>query len=324
MAFSIISRNLAARKMYIMSKCPLISVIIPVFNTAQYLKESITSITNQTIHEIEIIVVDDCSTDNSEIVIKELELADKRIQYIKLAKNQGQSVARNEALKYASGKYLYFMDSDDVLEKDALEKCYSQCEQRKLELIFFDGNIFCDEGVPALSWDYHRTGRYDEDTVYVGKELFKDMLAHCTHRAAPWLMFVSRSHLENLNLRYYPGIIHEDELFTTLLYLQSSRIGCLKQSLIRHRVRSNSTMTTRYSIRNVRCYLTVVDELFAFARNHKCVELVSAYARYTLNPVYETAKVLSYEEKVEALSLCVKKGYLRYLSVKTLLKFLFK
>lgn len=307
-----------------MNTMSLISVIIPVYNTAQYLKDSIGSVVAQTMRDIEIIVVNDCSTDDSEEIIKAFEQIDERIRYIKLAKNQGQSVARNEALRYAQGKYLYFMDSDDILEEKALEKCYCQCEQRKLELIFFDGNVFCDEGVPALSWDYHRTNRYDENGVYVGKELFDDMLAHYTHRATPWLMFVSRNHLENLRLCFYPGIIHEDELFTTLLFLQSSRIGCLKEDLVRHRVRSHSTMTTRYSIRNVRCYLTVIDELFSFAKNHGCMDSIRTYARYTLNPVYETAKVLSYKEKGEALSLCVKKGYLRYLSIKTLLKFLFK
>lgn len=307
-----------------MSKRPLISVIMPVYNTAQYLKESVVSIINQTMHDIEIIIVNDCSTDGSEEIISELARTDKRIQHFTLLSNQGQSVARNEALQHANGKYLYFMDSDDILETHALETCYNECEQKNLELIFFDGDIFCDEGIPALSWDYHRTGRYDEDTIYIGKILFYDMLEHYTHRAAPWLMFVSRSHLEILKLRFYPGIIHEDELFTTLLYLQSSRIGCLKQNLVRHRVRNNSTMTTRYSIRNVQCYLTVIKELFAFAHNHDCTELIRMYARYTLNPVFETAKVLPYKEKAKALNMCIKRGYLPYLSIKTLLKFLFR
>lgn len=307
-----------------MNTVPLISVIIPVYNTASYLKESIASIMAQTMRDIEIIIVNDCSTDNSKEIIKELEQVDKRIRYFELTKNQGQSVARNEALKYATGKYLYFMDSDDILVTDALKKCYWQCEQKKLELVFFDGDVFCDEGLPALSWNYHRTGRYDEDAVYVGKELFHDMLVHYTHRAAPWLMFVLRSHLENLKLHFYPGIIHEDELFTTLLYLQSSRIGCLKEELIKHRVRSNSTMTTCYSIRNVLCYLTVIDELFAFARNCNHLELVHKYACYTLNSVFETAKVLPYKDKMKVLYQCLRRGYLQFLSLKTLLKFLFK
>lgn len=307
-----------------MNNSPQISVIIPVYNTAQYLKESIGSVMKQTMHDIEIIIVNDCSTDDSEEIIHKLALTDNRISYLSLTQNQGQSIARNEALKHAHGKYIYFMDSDDILENDALEKCYIQCEQHNLEFIFFDGGVFCDEGVPALSWDYHRTERYDENVIYIGKELLNDMLEHYTHRAAPWLMFLLHSHLENLKLHFYPGIIHEDELFTTLLYLQSSRVGCLKQDLVKHRVRHNSTMTTRYSLRNVRCYLTVIDELFAFASHYGDADIICKYARYTLNPVFETAKVIPYKEKFKALHLCTQRGYLQYLSVRTLLKFLLK
>lgn len=317
--------NLAAHlNRILMNKMPFISVIIPVYNTAQYLKDAVGSIMNQTIHDIEIIVVNDGSTDDSERIIHELMSNDERIQYYALPNNQGQSVARNEALKYAEGEYIYFMDSDDILLPNALEKCYELCKRKELQVLFFDGDIFCDEGQPALLWDYHRTERYNDNLIYIGENLFNDMLENYTHRAVPWLMLISRTHLEKLNLKFYPSIIHEDELFTTLLYLQSTSVGCLKQSLVKHRVRSNSTMTTRYSIRNVRCYLTVIDDLFTFAKANGHKKLIKKYARYTLNPVFQTAKVLPVKEKYEALRLCVQKGYLQYLSIRTLLKFLFK
>jgi len=302
----------------------LISVIIPVYNTAQYLEDAIGSIMNQTLRNIEIIVVNDGSTDDSERIIHGLMDIDKRIRYYALSQNQGQSVARNEALKYAKGKYVYFMDSDDIILSGALEKCYIQCEQKQLDVLFFDGDVFCEYGLPNLAWDYHRTSRYDESLIYNGTNLFNDMLDNYTHRAVPWLMLISRIHLEKLKLNFYPGIIHEDELFTIQLYLQSACVGCLKQSWVKHRVRSNSTMTTRYSIRNVHCYLTVIDELFTFANLNGHKELIKKYARYTLNPVFQTAKVLPANEKYEALRLCIQKGYLQYLSIRTLLKFLFK
>lgn len=322
---SIFNCNLAAQfNGILMNESPLISVIIPVYNTAQYLKDAVGSIMNQTIHDIEIIVVNDGSTDDSERIIHELMSCDERIHYYALPTNQGQSIARNEALKHAKGEYIYFMDSDDTLQPHALEICYGLCKQKDLQLLFFDADVCCDEGQPALSWNYHRTGRYNEDLIYTGEYLFNDMLDNYTHRAVPWLMLISRQHLEELNLRFYPSIIHEDELFTTQLYLQSSRIGCLKQSLVKHRVRGNSTMTTRYSIRNVRCYLTVIDELFAFAKVSGHKGLIKKYARYTLNPVFQTAKVLPANEKYEALRLCIQKGYLPYLSITTLLKFLLK
>lgn len=322
---SIFNCNLAAQfNGILMNESPLISVIIPVYNTAQYLKDAVGSIMNQTIHDIEIIVVNDGSTDDSERIIHELMSNDERIQYYALPNNQGQSVARNEALKYAKGAYIYFMDSDDILDANAIEMCYHRCIDNKLDFLFFDGESFCEDGQLGVSWDYRRTGCYDEDAVYDGITLFEDMLDHRTYRASPCLMLISRAHLKTLQLGFYPGIIHEDELFTVQLYMQSSRIGCLKQSFFKRRVRPQSTITGKYSIRNIRCYLTVINELFAFAAGFGYVGLVRKYARYTLNPVFQTAYSLSFNERLKAFFLCLKKGYIRYLTVRTLGIFWFK
>lgn len=303
---------------------PLVSVIIPVYNTAKYLKESIGSIMNQTINDIEIIIVNDCSTDDSENIINELALRDNRISYYSFNQNQGQSVARNEALKYARGKYIYFMDSDDFLDADALERCFHRCIDNKLDFLFFDGETFCDDGQVGVSWDYRRTEGYDENVIYDGIKLFEDMLECRTYRASPCLMLISRTHLKKLQLSFYPGIIHEDELFTALLYMQSSRIGCLKQSFFKRRVRPQSTITRRYSIRNVRCYLTVIDELFAFATHFGYMNLIRKYARYTLNPVFQTAYSLPFMERLRAFLLCMNKGYIRFLTMHTISVFFLK
>ncbi len=307
-----------------MNNNPQVSVIIPVYNTAKYLHESIGSIMNQTLRDIEIIIVNDCSTDNSEEIINEIALTDNRIAYHKLAQNQGQSVARNEALAHAHGKYIYFMDSDDLLDTEALEKCYKQCEKNDLQVLFFDGDTFCEDGQKCISWNYSRTECYNENVVYNGITLFVNMLERHTHRASPCLMLISRKHLKNLQLKFYPGIIHEDELFTTLLYMQSDRIGCLKQSFFKRRVRPQSTITGRYSIRNVRCYLTVIDELFSFASLHGDVNIIRKYARYTLNPVFQTAYSLPFMERMKAFLLCIKKGYIRFLTIRTIGVFWFK
>ena len=322
---SIFNCNLAAQfNEILMNESPLISVIIPVYNTAQYLMDAVGSIMNQTIHDIEIIVVNDGSTDDSERIIHELKNNDERIQYYALPDNQGQSVARNEGIEHARGRYIYFMDSDDLLDANALETCYHRCVDKKLDFLFFDGESFCDNGQLGISWDYRRTERYDEDTVYDGITLFEEMLKHRTYRASPCLMLVSRTHLKKLQLSFYPGIIHEDELFTALLYMQSSRIGCLKQSFFKRRVRPQSIITRKYSIRNIRCYLTVINELFVFATRFGYVDLVRKYARYTLNPVFQTAYSLSFNERLKAFSLCLKKGYIQYLTVRTLGIFWFK
>ena len=93
---------------------------MPVYNTGLYVAEALNSILNQTLRDIEIIVVDDGSTDNSCEIVSQLASTDSRIKFYKQASNEGQAVARNIGLRYITGKYVYFMDSDDVLAADAL------------------------------------------------------------------------------------------------------------------------------------------------------------------------------------------------------------
>ena len=303
---------------------PKISVIIPVYNTAPYLQESVGSIMNQSLRDIEILIINDGSTDNSGEIIHELASVDNRI-HVYEQRNQGQSVARNVGLKYATGEYVYFMDSDDVLSLDALEKLYGRCHGKQFDVLFFDADILYEDGQSPLCWDYHRTDSYDERMVYQGTSLLEDMLSHRTYRAAPWLYLVSRDYLMHHRLLFYPGIIHEDELFSVLMLIQSHRIGCLNHSLVKHRVRANSTMTKKYSIRNVYCYLTVLDELFSYSRTHLAVlPLIRQYASYTLNGVFETAFKLSFIHKCKVYSLCLNSGYLRYVDTKVLMKFWLK
>ena len=123
-----------------------VSVILPVYNVARYLDDTFTSLLNQTLQEMEIIAVNDGSTDNSEEIIKKYAQKDQRIKVFS-QKNQGQSVARNLALQHATGEYIYMMDSDDVLANlDALRVCYEYAEQNKADFIFFDGDILQEPG----------------------------------------------------------------------------------------------------------------------------------------------------------------------------------
>ena len=104
-----------------------VSVVIPVYNTEKYVREAIESIIHQSLKELEIIIINDGSTDGSPEILKEISNTDHRIQ-VYTQTNQGQSTARNFGISHARGKYIYFMDSDDLLEEDALEACYLKCE----------------------------------------------------------------------------------------------------------------------------------------------------------------------------------------------------
>ena len=115
---------------------PKVSVVIPVYNVEKYLGECLDSVLRQTLNEIEIICVDDGSTDGSAAILQKYAAADPRIRLISQA-NAGLSAARNAGMDAATGKYIYFLDSDDYISADAMEKCFSICERDDLDQLVF-------------------------------------------------------------------------------------------------------------------------------------------------------------------------------------------
>ncbi|MGH2644923.1 MAG: glycosyltransferase family 2 protein, partial [Chitinophagaceae bacterium] len=118
-----------------------VSVVIPVYNTQDYVTETLENIIKQTLTETEILVIDDGSTDESYQIIESIAQKDERIHLYK-QKNKGQGAARNLGMKYAKGEYIYFMDSDDLLSEDTFFQCYKKCEAERLEFLFFDAEVF--------------------------------------------------------------------------------------------------------------------------------------------------------------------------------------
>lgn len=123
----------------------LVSIIIPVFNTEDYLKRCISSVLNQSYFNIQIIVVNDGSTDNSDEIIKEFARKDSRVVYIK-QKNSGVGYARNIGIKRAEGKYLLFVDSDDYIEKTMVEQMVNCAEKGNSDLVICGYILVDSEG----------------------------------------------------------------------------------------------------------------------------------------------------------------------------------
>jgi glycosyltransferase involved in cell wall biosynthesis len=298
-----------------------ISVILPIYNVASYLEETFDSLIHQSLHDIEIIAVNDGSTDHSEEIVRKYQQQDPRIILLSQV-NQGQSVARNHALEHATGKYIYMMDSDDILgNPNALQSCYEYAEKNKADFIFFDGESFSEEIMHRTSWNTKRTYLLEENKKYNGDYLLNLMLDTKKHNCVVWLLLINHDYLNRIGLRFYPGIIHEDELFTTILTLKSDSIYCLKQqSFIKHRIRSASTMGLRYTKRNLDCYLTVIDELFKFQSS----PIIKKFARYTLSKVYYTGHTIPFKDKFPVFWRAIKSGYLRYIGLKSSLVFWLK
>ena len=128
-----------------------VSVIVPIYNTEKYVVECLESIVNQTLKEIEIICIDDGSTDNSIEIVK----CYSNIKIIH-QKHSGLSIARNTGMQNANGEYIYFCDSDDVLEANALEELYNYSKKNNLDMLCFDGNTFYDQESLKNKFPYYQ------------------------------------------------------------------------------------------------------------------------------------------------------------------------
>ena len=249
---------------------PKVSVIIPVYNTEAYVEQTLRSIMGQTLRDIELIVVNDGSTDGSLSVLERIATGDDRIR-LYTQPNKGLSQTRNAGIARARGEFIYFMDSDDLLEPDALERCYERCQSDRLDFVFFDAESFGTTASDAAWFDYRRA-KYFGTEVCDGTALLRRMLA----------------------LRFYPGILHEDELFTPQLYLGASRAGGIERSFFKRRIHGDSIMGRGFSRRNLEGYTTVLRELnrFAAPRDAGQRQLIRTLTRQILRPVMRNAWAL--------------------------------
>lgn len=264
---------------------PKVSVVIPVYNTEAYVEQTLRSIMGQTLRDIELIVINDGSTDGSLSALERIATGDRRIR-LYTQPNKGLSETRNAGIDRARGEFIYFMDSDDLLEPDALERCYERCQSDRLDFVFFDAESFGAAASDAAWFDYRRA-KYFGTEVCDGTALLRRMLAlHC-YRASACLSFIRTAYLRGLGLRFYPGILHEDELFTPQLYLGASRAGGIERSFFKRRIHGDSIMGRGFSRRNLEGYTTVLRELnrFAAQRDAGQRQLIRTLTRQILRPV---------------------------------------
>ena len=131
---------------------PLISIIVPVYNVSDYIEQCLESLINQTMREIEIIIVDDCGTDDSIIKAEKFAKKDKRIRIVYNKTNQGLGQTRNIGLKYVRSDYVAFLDSDDWIEKDFYKKLYEACKRENADIAVSDVVYYHSEDKQVQGW----------------------------------------------------------------------------------------------------------------------------------------------------------------------------
>lgn len=279
-----------------------VSVIIPVYNVEKYLSDCLTSALKQTLKEIEIICVNDGSTDRSMAILSEYARTDQRVVILEQA-NMGLSEARNTGLLHASGEFICLLDSDDMLAEDALEMMYGHATDKKLDVLCFDAEVLYE--TEALKSSNNQTGyfarKYEYGGVRAGKQLLADMMERDDFIVAAWLIFADRGWLERSGIRFKPGILHEDGLFCVECYLKAERIFYLNRRMYRYRIRENSIMTSGRGVRNLYSYICILGDLIKMmtdgGTDEKTGRALAKYAEsYLINCEYVNS-LLNEQEK---------------------------
>ncbi|EMH4030701.1 glycosyltransferase [Klebsiella oxytoca] len=238
---------------------PKVSVVIASYNTEKYIVECVNSVFNQDYPNVELVVVNDGSTDATGALLAEVVRNHSNVKVVNQV-NQGQSVARNNGVNVATGEFIVFLDSDDIFDVSLISKCVMALMSTHSDIVFFDAEKFYDdECAVEFSSTYVRDNSLYGKTMD-SKTFFKESWRLNSYIVQP-CMYMSRTQLVRDN-PFYPGIIHEDNLFTTsILLAQKSTIVCLKESLYKRRLRRDSVMTSKKNHRHVIGYLTVARKL---------------------------------------------------------------
>lgn len=222
---------------------PDVSLIIPVFNNEPYLDESLSAACAQGELSLEVIIIDDGSTDGSLSKIKAHAERDPRIIVIEQA-NQGVSAARNAGLDRASGKWLAFLDGDDWIAPGSLAAWHQQAEQGKLDCLLCNGfsfrtepQVFLDSKPPAI------LSRQPWDSILTGSEWLVQGVKQREWPHYVWLQFCRRSVIETAQMRFRCDMIHEDIPWTVQLALAVKRMGFSQPP--RYGYRSNPSSLTQ-------------------------------------------------------------------------------
>lgn len=251
------------------SDAPDVSVIIPVYNTLAFVSDCLDSVRRQTGCSLEIICVDDGSSDGSGEVLDAAAEEDPRIRVIHQG-NGGLSSARNTGIAAATGRYICFIDSDDYWRLDAIADLVRQADEAALDVLLFDAMSLRDDGVSDELWDEYQAyyERQHYDGVRTGPELLAAMHRPREYRASACLYLARRALLVERELRFYPGITHEDNLFTFEVLLQSERASHTQTALYARRVRAGSIVTTGAQVAAARGYFVTCVEMFRFLQRH--------------------------------------------------------
>ena len=239
------SRDQKTKRIFYKDIEPDISVILPVYNVERYLEQCLTSLTQQTLKNIEIICVDDGSTDKSLELLKKLAERDKRIHIIEQT-NRGAGVARNTGLKNARGKYLSFLDADDFFELNMLEVLFTKARNDDLDIAICDINLYDNETklFSKPSWIL-KQNEIPNKNVFNYKDVANSIFSF-SHTAA-WNKLFKHSFVEKEHLEFQDLSNSNDFYFVCAALVSANKIGVCNQRLLNYRTNNKASLSNVFA-----------------------------------------------------------------------------
>lgn len=245
---------------------PLVSFIVSVYNKEKYLERCLKSLSAQTLKEIEIIVINDGSTDSSPDIMHNYAQKEPRMICID-QENAGLSVVRNNGLKAASGKYVIYVDADDAFVPETAEELYAIAERDNLDALFFDAQTINETGeAVGEGWFTQYIRKNDYSTPRKGCELMAELLKEDEYVVQACMQMNNREYMLNNNIFFMPGILHEDNLFTFMNMLSAERAAHVAKPYYQRYLVPGSIMMSKYKAANLNGYARTFEGMLNFIR----------------------------------------------------------
>ena len=276
---------------------PAISVIIPVYNVAPWLQECLDSVRIQSFPILEIIIVDDGSTDASPQIIADYAATDRRVKVV-TQKNRGLGAARNAGMNLACGEYLAFLDSDDKLAPDAYAKLYQQASKFDCDIVFCQAS-YLDDATGDITEEDNQTSlplfkkfKETRNCFNVNEFTPEEVFSYDSFVVA-WNKLTRRSLIDRIGARFPEGLIFEDMPFYFHTILNSENISVVWDRLIYYRVnRVNSITNNNSKDKDIIKILKIISDDVNFKSNNNInyMEALSAFAYKELCYKYKSIK----------------------------------
>lgn len=265
-----------------------VSVIIPVYNVENYLRKCLDSLVNQTLKDIEIIVVNDGTLDNSQEIIDEyVKKYPKKVVSI-IQENGGQGAARNTGLLHAKGEYIGYVDSDDYVEENMYEELYKKAKEEDSDIVICGNNV--------VKENYELFSKEDVDKEFL------------LGKMAVWNKIYKKNIIVDNKIQFRSKVWYEDLDFTMKVYFSSKKISYVDKPLYNYLLREGSTMNNNNIKRNLEL-IEAFDSLIDYCKDKKIynkakdeIEFLCIYHMY----IFATTRVLNtnnkYKDKIEIIN----------------------